>query len=60
MTLSSMPCKRVFLNLLMAPIVPSSPYFNDAIPHYDVDLEKANALLDEAGYPKGQMGHALP
>ncbi|MEZ4631581.1 MAG: ABC transporter substrate-binding protein [Deinococcales bacterium] len=38
------------------PIVPSSPYFNDAIPHYDVDLEKANALLDEAGYPKGADG----
>ena len=32
------------------PIIESSPFFNDKIPTYEVDLDKANALLDEAGH----------
>lgn len=38
------------------PIVPSSPFFNDSINSYDLDIEKANQLLDEAGYPVGDDG----
>jgi peptide/nickel transport system substrate-binding protein len=32
------------------PIIESSPFFNKNIPAYDVDLDKANALLNEAGF----------
>jgi peptide/nickel transport system substrate-binding protein len=32
-----------------SPIIESSPFFNENIPAYDVDIDKANALLDEAG-----------
>ena len=32
-------------------IHPDSPFYNADVPAYDVDLEKANALLDEAGFP---------
>ncbi|MCB1451984.1 MAG: ABC transporter substrate-binding protein, partial [Nitratireductor sp.] len=39
-----------------SPIVESSPFFNDKIPAYDVDLDKANALLDEAGLKAGADG----
>lgn len=31
------------------PIAPSSPYYSADVETYDVDLDKANALLDEAG-----------
>lgn len=33
------------------PIVPTSPYYSADVNRYDVDLEKAAALLDEAGHP---------
>ncbi|MDK3073524.1 ABC transporter substrate-binding protein [Sedimentitalea sp. JM2-8] len=32
-------------------IHPDSPFYNDAVEAYDLDLDKANALLDEAGFP---------
>lgn len=32
-------------------IHPDSPYYNPDVPAYELDLDKANALLDEAGYP---------
>lgn len=32
-------------------IHPDSPFYNSNVPAYDVDLDKANALLDEAGFP---------
>ena len=32
-------------------IHPDSPFYNANVPAYDVDLDKANALLDEAGFP---------
>lgn len=38
------------------PIHPSSPYFDDDIQRYDRDVEKAEQLLDEAGYPEGADG----
>ena len=35
------------------PIIESSPYFDESIPAYDVDLDKANALMAEAGFGDG-------
>ncbi|AVO38807.1 ABC transporter substrate-binding protein [Pukyongiella litopenaei] len=35
------------------PIIESSPFFDDTIPAYDVDLDKANALMAEAGFGDG-------
>ena len=37
-------------------IHPGSPFYNDNVEAYDLDLDKANALLDEAGYAKGDDG----
>ncbi|APZ50587.1 ABC transporter substrate-binding protein [Salipiger abyssi] len=31
-------------------------YTTEGVPNYDIDLEKAEALLDEAGYPRGEDG----
>lgn len=31
------------------PLVPDNPFYTDQVEHYDLDLDKANALLDEAG-----------
>lgn len=39
-----------------SPIIESSPFFNPEIPAYDTDLDKANALLDEAGHARGADG----
>ncbi|MFV0473253.1 MAG: ABC transporter substrate-binding protein [Pikeienuella sp.] len=35
------------------PIIESSPFFDETIPAYDVDLDKAKALMEEAGYGDG-------
>ena len=35
----------------LGPISPDSPFHDPSIPAYDVDLAKANGLLDAAGYP---------
>jgi peptide/nickel transport system substrate-binding protein len=51
--------KRLMLGLAKiatGPIVPESPFYSADVSHYNVDLEKANALLDEAGYPKKSNG----
>lgn len=40
----------------IGPIVSSSPFFHDGIQPYDLDLERANDLLDEAGYPPDADG----
>ena len=38
------------------PILESSPFFNPDMPGYNLDLDRANALLDEAGHPRGADG----
>ena len=38
------------------PIVPGSPFYEGEVDRYDVDLDKANALLDEAGHLRGSDG----
>jgi peptide/nickel transport system substrate-binding protein len=35
------------------PIIESSPFFDESIPSYDVDLDKAKALMAEAGFADG-------
>jgi len=35
------------------PIIESSPFFDDTIPAYDLDLDKAKALMEEAGFGDG-------
>jgi len=37
-------------------IHPESPLYDGTVNAYEVDLDKANALLDEAGFPKGADG----
>ncbi len=37
-------------------IHPDSPFYEADVETYELDLDKANALLDEAGYPKGSDG----
>jgi peptide/nickel transport system substrate-binding protein len=49
------------LNLGTAPaaltgIHPGSPFYDNTVEPYNIDLDKANALLDEAGYPAGADG----
>lgn len=34
------------------PIANGSPFYTDDVEHYDVDLDKAATLLDEAGHPE--------
>ena len=36
-----------------SPIIESSPFFDETIPAYDVDLDKAKALMAEAGFADG-------
>lgn len=38
------------------PIVSSSPFYSADVEKYDVDLKKANTLLEEAGFPKKDHG----
>ncbi|WP_173931585.1 ABC transporter substrate-binding protein [Chelativorans sp. Marseille-P2723] len=39
------------------PVPKNAPeFYNPDVPVYDFDVEKANALLDEAGYPRGDDG----
>lgn len=44
---------RGFSKPQRGPIIESSPFFDPTIPAYDVDLDKARALLAEAGYADG-------
>jgi len=37
-------------------IHPDSPFFDPTVEAYEVDLDKANAILDEAGYARGDDG----
>ena len=38
------------------PIAPGTPFYSADVNPYDVDLDKANKLLDEAGFPKDGNG----
>ncbi len=44
---------RGFSGVQRGPIIESSPFFDPSIPAYDVDLDKANALMAEAGFGDG-------
>ena len=37
-------------------IHPGSPFYNDSVEAYDLDLDKANKILDDAGYKKDGNG----
>ena len=37
-------------------IHPGSPFYDNGVNGYDLDLEKANKMLDDAGYAKGSNG----
>jgi peptide/nickel transport system substrate-binding protein len=39
-----------------SPLMPANPYYDPAPPPYPYDLARANALLDEAGYPRRADG----
>lgn len=38
------------------PLMPGSPFHHDGLGDYEVDLDRANALLDEAGHERGADG----
>lgn len=38
------------------PIAPGTPFYSADVNHYDLDLKKANEMLDKAGYPKKADG----
>ncbi|GAA1936629.1 ABC transporter substrate-binding protein [Brevibacterium antiquum] len=40
-----------------SPIANDSPYFDDSLPTYDRDLDKAAKLLDDAGYTTDDQGN---
>ena len=44
----------------MTPIVPTSPFYNKDVQPYAPDLDRANALLDEAGLKRGTDGTRFP
>ncbi|MBF0203556.1 MAG: ABC transporter substrate-binding protein [Desulfamplus sp.] len=51
--------KTLYQNQAVAetgPISSSSPFYSSEVNHYEVDFEKANRLLDEAGYPRDSFG----
>ena len=39
------------------PLMPGSPFHHEGIGDYEVDQDRANALLDEAGYERGADGN---
>ncbi|MBB4514375.1 ABC transporter substrate-binding protein [Paraburkholderia fungorum] len=41
---------------LASPIIPSNPYYDPTPTPYPFNVERANALLDEAGYPRKADG----
>lgn len=45
-----------FAQRSLGPIHPGSVFAPEGVNPYDLDLEKANALLDEAGLPRGDDG----
>ncbi len=47
---------RGMASIATGPIAPGTPFYTADVNHYDLDLEKANKMLDDAGYPKGANG----
>ncbi|RUA00363.1 MAG: ABC transporter substrate-binding protein [Deltaproteobacteria bacterium] len=45
-----------FSTIATGPIVPSSPFYSADVEKYDINLDKANGLLDAAGYAKKADG----
>lgn len=43
-------------SIATGPISPDSPFYSADVQMYDVDVKKANALLDQAGYPRDKTG----
>lgn len=41
-------------------IHPGSPYFESNVETYDLNIDKANKILDDAGYPRGDNGIRFP
>lgn len=41
----------------VTPFFPGSAYYNDKLPQYEYNLDKANKLLDEAGFKRGADGN---
>jgi len=46
-----------YANVIHSPILPGSPYYSAAPSPYSFDLKQANALLDQAGYPRRADGN---
>jgi peptide/nickel transport system substrate-binding protein len=52
-------CQSLFRGLAQiatGPIAPGTPYYSADVNPYSLDLNKANKMLDDAGYPKGANG----
>ena len=45
-----------FSSASTGPIVPGTPFYTADVERYDVDLKRANKILDDAGYKKGADG----
>ncbi len=45
-----------FSSASTGPIVPGTPFYTDKVEHYNLDLAKANKILDDAGYKRGEDG----
>lgn len=45
-----------YAGVIHSPILPASPYYSATPSPYQYDLAKANALLDQAGYPRRADG----
>jgi peptide/nickel transport system substrate-binding protein len=51
--------KALFLNTsqpALTGIHPDSPFYDPSVPAYNVDIDKANKILDDAGYKRGNDG----
>jgi len=47
---------RGMATIATGPIAPGTPFYSADVNLYDIDLEKANKMLDDAGHPKGADG----